>query len=407
VDWSNIPTINQLEDIAEKRVLMRLDLEICTDADKKDINIKRLDHILSSINYALARACRVILCSHFGQPNGKIRRDLSLEYVGLHLAELLDHEIQLTDYPIGDSANKLIRQMRTGDIVMLENLRFDRAENANNPAFAKQLASYAEIYINDAFCTIQHKYASTEGLLAYLQGACGIGFSMKRELDALSLLQRDASKPYISILGGKDIPIQLSLMRQLIKNCDAILLGGDLAYTFIGALGGEVGSYPLSKGYVGQAKQLIDQATRSHTRLCLPSDHLIAQDVHAENVTVSKANIPQDMLGFDIGPDTRSQYQQEIAMAQTIFWHGAMGRWKSAPFALGTRDLVRAIAKSNAHIVISGSDLEIAVQHFGLQDNIGHICTSTSSALAYLEDQPLPSLLALAQAPTQTAHCNQ
>ncbi|MEM1009052.1 MAG: phosphoglycerate kinase, partial [Myxococcota bacterium] len=261
MQWSDIPSIDTME-LKGKRVLMRLDL----NAPVKDGVVQddtRLRAALPTINYALARSARLILCSHLGRPKGKIKPEFSLEPVAKRLSELLEHDIALTDYPVGDSASKLVHDLRNNDILMLENLRFDTREKANDSEFSQQLAQYAEIYILDAFGTSHRAHASTAGIMTHMQGPCGIGFLMRKEVNALSELltsPQPGDGPFVAILGGAKVSDKIGLIENLLDRCQSILIGGAMAYTFLKAKDQSIGASRYEEQYLPLAKNLIKRA---------------------------------------------------------------------------------------------------------------------------------------------------
>lgn len=391
---NNIPAINQM-DVAEKRVFMRLDLNAPIDDKGQVTDLTRLEAALPTINYALARSCRLILCSHLGRPNGKIKKEYSLEPVAAKLADMLNHEIMLTDYPVGDSATQLIRQMRTGDIVMLENLRFDAGEEANDPAFSKQLASFTDIYINDAFGTAHRAHASTAGILDYFSGPSGVGFLMEKELTALQHLLDDPARPFVAILGGAKVSDKITLIRQLLKKCQTILVGGAMAYTFLAAQDIEVGRSKVETDQIELAKQLLSLANHNKVNLVLPTDHLVSRNPDDTNTLLMGPGVSSDMMGLDIGPRTRETFKQIIAQAGKIFWNGPMGFFERPAFAEGTKEIAQAMAATSAYTIVGGGDSAAAIEQFGFADKVSHVCTGGGAALTFLEGEELPGIAAL------------
>lgn len=391
---NNIPAIHQM-DIAEKRVFMRLDLNAPIDEKGQVTDLTRLEAVLPTINYALARSCRLILCSHLGRPKGKINKEYSLEPVAAKMAELLKHEILLSDYPVGDSATQLVRQMRTGDIVMLENLRFDPGEEANDPGFSKQLAAFADIYINDAFGTAHRAHASTAGILDYLSGPCGVGFLMEKELTALQRLQDDPARPFVAILGGAKVSDKITLIRQLLKKCQTILVGGAMAYTFLAAQDIEVGKSKVETDQIELAKQLLMLAHHNKVNLVLPTDHLVSTGPDDADSRVMGPEIDKEKMGLDIGPRTRDTFVQHIAQAGKVFWNGPMGFFERPAFAEGTKTVAQALATSSAYCVVGGGDSAAAVEQLGLAESMSHVCTGGGAALTFLEGEVLPGIAAL------------
>ncbi|TNE44941.1 MAG: phosphoglycerate kinase [Deltaproteobacteria bacterium] len=395
--WNNVPAINEI-DIAEKRLFMRLDLNAPIGEDGNVSDLTRLEAAVPTINYALARSCRIVLASHLGRPKGQIKKEYSLEPVAKALANLLDHEILLADYPVGDSANQLTRQMRTGDIVMLENLRFDPGETSNDANFSKQLASYADIYINDAFGTAHRAHASTAGILDHLQGASGVGFLMEKELTALQRLVDDPARPFVAMLGGAKVSDKITLVRQLLKQCQTILIGGAMAYTFLAAQDIEVGRSRIETDQIELAGQLLMLAAHNKVDLVLPEDHVAAQNPDSEETLLMGPGVSENWMGFDIGPRTQELFCKHIEGAGKVFWNGPMGFFEKHAFAQGTKAVAEALGKSTGYTVVGGGDSAAAIRQFGCHEAVSHVCTGGGAALTFLEGETLPGLAALLQA---------
>lgn len=397
---NDIPAINQLE-IAQRSVFLRLDLNVPLNDAGEITDDTRIRAALPTINYALARGAKLILCSHLGRPKGQLNPKFSLEPVGARLAELLDHEVLLSDYPVGDGATQLVRELRSGDILLLENVRFDAGETKNDEAFAKQLASYADIYINDAFGTAHRAHASTAGLLAFHKGPCGVGFLMEKELEALSRLDSDPARPFVAILGGAKVSDKIGLIRQLLHKCQVILIGGAMAYTFLKAKGHSLGRSRVEAEQVELAERLLKSAFIREVALHLPTDHVVATEIDPAAKTIVLTEDDEfgfDQMGLDIGPQTRKAYSEIIANAGKIFWNGPMGVFEVEPFAAGTKLVAQAMGASSAYTVVGGGDSAAAVKHFGHDQEVDHVCTGGGAALAYLEGEELPGIHALREA---------
>lgn len=392
--WNEIPAISEI-DIAEKRIFMRLDLNAPIGEDGEVSDITRLEAALPTINYALARSCRIVLASHLGRPKGQIQKKYSLEPVAKRLAKMLDHEIMLTDYPIGDSAIQLTRQMRTGDIVLLENLRFDAGEKSNDSAFAKQLASFAEIYINDAFGTAHRAHASMAGILDHIQGPFGVGFLVEKELNSLQRLVDDPAAPFVAILGGAKVSDKIGLVRQLLKKCDTILIGGAMAYTFLAAQGIEIGNSRVEEEQIDVARQILKLAKHNDVTIQLPTDHVVSNSPENFDTLLSGPGVSENMIGFDIGPRSRETFAEHILQAGKIFWNGPMGFFERPAFAEGTRALAQALSETSAFTIVGGGDSAAAVRQLGFHEKVDHVCTGGGAALTFLEGKPLPGLTAL------------
>jgi phosphoglycerate kinase len=396
MDWSQIPSINQIE-LNGKRVFMRLDLNVPIK-NGKITDDTRLQAALPTINYALARSARLILASHLGRPKGNIDPAASLEPVAARLAELLNHEVKLSDYPIGPTAQKLVHDLRNNEILLLENLRFDIGETKNNEEFSRQLASYAEVYINDAFGTAHRAHASTAGMIPFIEGACGVGFLMHKEITALTRLQQDAARPFVAILGGAKVSDKIGLIQSLLNQCQTILIGGAMAYTFLKALDQPVGASLVEEDHIQTAATLLKKAQARNVQFLLPEDHIVAKEMKEDAATRQVTSFASGEIGLDIGAKTRQTYADVIQHAGKIFWNGPMGVFEMAPFAEGTRVIAQAMADTQAYTVIGGGDSAAAVKKFKLAEKIDHISTGGGASLTFLEGEIFPGLEALLKA---------
>ncbi len=394
---SKIKSINQIN-IADKRVFLRLDLNAPLE-DGKVADDTRLLAALPTINYALARSARVILASHLGRPKGKVDKKYSLEPVAARLAELLDHDVLLSDYPVGDTSKKLVHELRSGDILLLENLRFDPGETKNDEAFAQELASYTDIYINDAFGTAHRAHASTAGMIPFVKGESGVGLLMQKELDALSPLLDNPKQPFVAILGGAKVSDKIKLINNLFDHCQTILIGGAMAYTFLKAQEKEIGASRFEVEQLLLAHQLIQKAQLHNVELVFPVDHIVATEISAEAQTRHVFDhFGPDEMGLDIGPKTVALFSEYILKAENIFWNGPMGVFELEPFAAGTKAIAEQLAQAKAYTVIGGGDSASAAKKFGVQEKIDHISTGGGASLAFLEGRELPALKALRDA---------
>ena len=277
---------------------------------------------------------------------------------------------------------------------MLENLRFDPGETENNPNFAKQWAKYAEVYINDAFGTAHRAHASTYGMVKYVDGTCGIGFLMKKELEALSELLNSPESPFIVIMGGAKVSDKIGLLKNLLQKSDKMLIGGAMAYAFLAAQGKEIGSTLVEKSQIKAAKEILESAQVRGVEVILPVDHVVASSPEDEEVSVSKT-VPNGKIGFDIGPETRELFASEIAKAKKIFWNGPLGMFEKPQFSEGTKYIAESIAKQKVLSVVGGGDSASAVRKFGLDKQFHHVCTGGGAALKFLEGKELPAISAL------------
>jgi phosphoglycerate kinase len=389
-----IRTIEQL-DIGGKRLFVRVDFNV--PLEKKTRKVKddaRIRAALPTIRHAVKRGARVLLASHLGRPEGKVVPEMSLEPAGARLSQLLGQDVIFTDDCVGDGVRKLVGELKGGQVLLLENLRFHPEEEANDDAFSRQLASLADVYVDDAFGTMHRAHASTVGMVKYLPQR-GAGFLVASELKHLQPLLKGAAKPYLAILGGAKVSDKIKVIDQLLTRVDALLIGGAMAYTFLAARGVPVGASRVEKDKIEVAKRILQ---RSRVEVLLPIDHVVAREPKGGIATEVVAQIPEGMLGLDIGPKTRELYRQRIATARTVFWNGPMGLFEVEEFAAGTRAVAEALAEATgrgAQTVVGGGDSAAAIAEMGLADKVTHVSTGGGASLEFLEGRELPGLKAL------------
>ncbi len=388
-------TISEL-DIAGRRLFVRVDFNVPLTPDGKVSDDTRIRESLPTIRFAIEKGARVILASHLGRPKGKPDKKFSLEPVAARLAELLDAEVTLTDEPVGDGARKVVSDLRAGAVALLENLRFSPLEEANDEGFSRALASYADIYVNDAFGSAHRAHASTVGITRFLANK-GMGLLMEREVKFLGKLLGEVERPFVAIIGGAKVSDKIGVLDNLLGRVDQMLVGGAMANTFLKAKGGQLGRSLVEEDKLALARSFLRKAEERGIDVLLPRDAVAAAGIKADSVRVVQSMaIPEELAALDIGPETARGFADTIARAKTIFWNGPMGVFESAPFAAGTLAIAKAVAAAaGALSVVGGGDSVAAVQKSGLADKITHISTGGGASLEFLEEKKLPGLAAL------------
>jgi phosphoglycerate kinase len=383
-----------------KRVFIRVDFNVPLDARGQVSDDTRIRASLPTIQHAVAAGAKVIVASHLGRPAGKADPRYSLRPVAGRLGELLGRDVIMAEACVGPAVEALVAAMREGDVVLLENLRFDPGEEKNDPAFARQLARLADVYVNDAFGAAHRAHASTEGMTRFLSPAVA-GLLMQAELEHLGRLLSAPERPYIAILGGAKVSDKIGLIRNLLAKVDRVLIGGGMAYTFLVAQGVAVGQSLVEPDKVDAAREILEQAQALGVTMHLPEDHVIAQRLDAASPAqvVPREGIPAGWMGVDIGPRTIAAYRQVIDAAHTIVWNGPMGVFEIAPFAEGTQAVAAAVASSKATSVVGGGDSVAAINQLGLADRITHLSTGGGAFLELLEGRELPGVAALMDKP--------
>ena len=389
-----IKTISEL-DIAGRRVFIRVDFNVPLTPAGGVAEETRIRESLPTIKYAIEKGARVVLASHLGRPKGRPDPKYSLLPVAERLAELLGAEVLLTDEPVGDGARKVVGDLKAGKVALLENLRFTAAEEANDDTFAKGLASYADVYVNDAFGTAHRAHASTVGITKYV-GAKGMGLLMEREVKFLGKLLGDVDRPFIAIIGGAKVSDKIGVLENLLDRVNQLLIGGAMANTFLKAKGGRLGRSLVEEDKLAIARSFLKKAEDAGVDVLLPRDAIAAAGIKSESGrVVAASDIPEDLAALDIGPETSRGYSDAIARAKTIFWNGPMGVFESDPFAAGTLAVAKAVAASSALSVVGGGDSVAAIHKSGVADKITHISTGGGASLEFLEGKRLPGLAAL------------
>jgi len=378
-----------------QRVLLRVDFNVPMNEAGNITSDKRMVEALPTIQYLMEQGAKIIICSHLGRPEGKPDPKLSLKPVAEHLKRLLKVPVLFTGEIIGQETRKIVHNMQDGDILMLENLRFDSGEEANNIDFAKKLSSIADVFCNDAFGTMHRAHASTVAITKLLPSC--VGFLVEKEVQMFGNLMENPKRPLVVILGGVKIKDKINLISNLINLADTILIGGAMAYTFLEAQGFSTGSSTVERERIPLAKLLLDKAEKEGTKIILPIDHVVSEEFNfiADSKVIITGDFRKKNIGMDIGPKTIKLYSAEIMKAKTIFWNGPMGVFEFEKFSKGTRKIAEAIVKSKAVSVVGGGDTTSALQKMGLENMVTHVSTGGGAALQFLEGEELPGLKAI------------
>jgi 3-phosphoglycerate kinase len=399
-------TIDQLE-MQGKRVLARVDFNVPLDDNQEVADDRRIRMAIPTIKCAAEAGGRLILMSHLGRPKGQAKPELSLKPAADRLAELLEREVAFAPDCVGPEAEKAVEALGDGDILVLENLRFHAGEEANDSDFAGQLASLADLYVNDAFGTAHRKHASTFGVPSAMpEGTRAIGFLMQKELKFLGGALENPERPFVAVLGGAKVSDKIGVIENLLTKVDRLLVGGAMAYVFMAARGQGVGNSKVERekqkkdgsttDVIAQAKTLLEKIAAADADVLFPEDHLVAKEVAADaDSEIQSPDIEDGWIGLDIGPVTIQTYTEALADAQTVVWNGPMGVFEMAPFAGGSKAVCEALAKTaegGGTVVVGGGDTAAAVDRFGLADRMTHISTGGGASLEFLEGKPFETI---------------
>ena len=390
----NKMTVEDIQ-VSGKKVLVRCDFNVPLDAELNITDETRINAALPTINYLLAHNAAVILCSHLGRPKGEFNMKYTLAPVAKRLSEKLGFEVKLAADVIGESAKALAAEVEPGKAVLLENVRFHKEEEKNDPAFAKELASMAEIYVSDAFGTVHRAHASTAGVADHLPAVAG--YLIGKELEFLGNAVENPVRPFVAILGGAKVKDKIAVINSLLDKVDVLLIGGGMSYTFRKAMGGNIGRSLLDEERIELAKELMAKAEAKGVKMLFPVDNVCGDDFSNDcmRITAHSWDIPDDFEGMDIGPETIKLFSEEIKKARTIVWNGPMGCFEMSNFAKGTLAIAEAMAESSAITIIGGGDSAAAVTQMGLADKMSHISTGGGASLEFLEGKALPGVVCL------------
>ena len=382
-------------DVTSKRVLVRCDFNVPLDADGNITDENRIQGALPTIKYLVDKGAKIVLCSHLGRPKGEFNMKYSLAPVAKRLSELLGKEVVMAKDVIGEDAKAKAAALESGDVLLLENVRFHAEEEKNDPAFAKELASFGEIFVNDAFGTAHRAHASTAGVADYLPAVSG--FLIKKEIDFLGNAVSNPTRPFLAILGGAKVKDKIGVINALMEKVDAIIIGGGMAYTFLKAKGGSIGYSLLDEERLDYAKEMMKKAEEKGVKFLLPTENVIADafDNDANIKCVDGMNIPDGWQGLDIGPKAIEEFGKAIAEAKTIVWNGPMGAFEMPNFAKGTEAVAKMVAEADAVTIIGGGDSAAAVEQLGYADKMSHISTGGGASLEFLEGLELPGIACL------------
>ncbi len=383
-------------DVAGKKILLRCDFNVPQDKATGAITSdKRIVAALPTIRYLLEKGAAVIACSHLGKPKGEWKESLSLAPVAERLSQLLGQPVIFARDIVGEDAKAKAAALQGGQIMLLENLRFDIREEKNDPAFAKELASMAELYVSDAFGTVHRAHASTAGVAAFLPAVSGL--LVAKELEIMGKALNDPKRPFVAVLGGAKVSDKIGVINNLLEKADTIIIGGGMAYTFAKAQGGAIGKSLCENDKLDYALEMIEKARKNGVKLLLPTDTVAADSFSndAKRMVVSTMDIPADYEGMDIGPATTKTFCDAVRGAGTVVWNGPMGVFEFENFAAGTRAMAQALADSGAVTIVGGGDSAAAVEQMGFADRITHISTGGGASLEFLEGLELPGVACL------------
>ena len=382
-------------DLKGKKVFVRCDFNVPMDENQNITDNTRIVAALPTIKYLLEQNCKLVLASHLGRPKGEFKPEFSLAPVAKELSKLLGQEVIMAKDVIGEDACEKAANLKEGEILLLENVRFHKEETDNDPEFCKKLASMAEVYVNDAFGTAHRAHASTTGIASYLPAVSG--FLIEKELQFLGNAVNNPERPFVAILGGAKVSDKIGVIDSLLEKVDTLMIGGGMAYTFFKAQGYEVGNSICEMDKLDLAKEAMEKAEQKGVKLMLPVDTKVGKEFKpdTESKIVSYTEIPADWEGLDIGPETIKMFEDELRKAKTVVWNGPLGLFEFDQFAIGTNAIAKVLSEIDATTIIGGGDSAAAVKKAGLEDKMTHISTGGGASLEFLEGKKLPGIEAL------------
>ena len=394
MDYSKKKTVEDI-DVAGKKVLVRCDFNVPLDENGNITDTKRIDEAMKTISYLVDHKAKVILCSHLGRPKGEVNMKYSLKPVAGYLSKKLGFDVKMASDVVGESAKSIAAGLKDGEVELLENVRFEKGETKNDPELAKEMASLAEIYVNDAFGTAHRAHASTAGVADYLPAVCG--YLILKEISVMGTALSNPKRPFVAILGGAKVSDKIGVINNLLEKVDTLIIGGGMAYTFMNALGYSIGTSICEADKVELAKDMMAKAKDKGVKFLIPVDNRVGDKYAAdcEHMLVNSDNIPDGWMGLDIGPKTEALFSDAIKGAGTVVWNGPMGVSEWENFASGTIAVAKAVADSGAISIIGGGDSAAAVEKLGFADKMTHISTGGGASLEFLEGLVLPGIACL------------
>ena len=390
----NKKTIKDI-DIKGKKVLVRCDFNVPYDENRKITDNRRIVAALPTIKYLIENNCKVILCSHLGRPKGEVKPEFSLDIVAEELSKLLGKEVKLSKDVVGESAKELSASLKEGEVMLLENVRFEAGEEKNDENLSKAFASLAEIFVNDAFGTAHRAHSSTTGVASFLPAVSG--FLIEKELNFMGTALENPERPFMAILGGKKVSDKIGVIDALLEKVDVLMIGGAMAYTFFKTMGYNVGNSICELDKLDLAKEIMSKAKEKGVKFMLPIDTKVGKEFseNTESKIVKFTEIPDGWEGFDIGNETIKIYAEELKKAKSVIWNGPLGLFEFDQFAIGTNSIAKALADVDAIKIIGGGDSAAAVEKAGLAEKFTHISTGGGASLEFLEGKKLPGIEAL------------